>query len=450
MNKKIFIAIALIAGIATSAYAQSFQEGFMLKNYRLVYRYNPALAGENDFLSLLQASTSMRSNVGASAFIYPYDGQVVTFLHSSVPSETVRANIREDNYLAKNFDFNMFSYGMFRNGAMHTFEFNIRGMYALSVPGELCMLAKNGTTAGTFDFSRLRAQCDVYAELAYGYSRKLSDVFSIGARVKLLGGFYALDYNVTRLDLSASQSRYQADIEAEMRLTDHTIGFGVGDDGYVNFKDFTYNGIVHLPKSYGAAIDLGIAVNPTENLTLAASVVDLGGIFWYFGNASSSAGSVTFTGLKDLSVEEFNEDGLLDQANALKDEFLDQIRLVSSETKTRFNSIPFSASFGAKYSMPFYSRLSAGITGQYVGYQWMPYWEGRFALACNPVDWLDFTANIGTGAHGLVWGGAASICFHRFRLNAGLANGFGGTIPDKSTPLQPTYKCATFGLTYDL
>ena len=50
----------------------------------------------------------------------------------------------------------------------------------------------------------------------------------------------------------------------------------------------------------------------------------------------------------------------------------------------------------------------------------------------------------------MVWGAAGSICFHRFRLNVALTNGFGGYIPEKRNPLKPTYKNVTFGLTYDL
>ena len=161
MNKKIALAIALLISVAPSALAQSFQEGFMLKDYRQVYRFNPALAGEQDFLSLFNVSTSQRNNVGAAAFIYPHEGQVVTFLHSSVPAETVRNSIQKDNYLTKDINFNLFSYGMYRNGATHTFEVNIRGNSAVSVPGALCMLAKSGTGSASFDFSSLRVQGEV-------------------------------------------------------------------------------------------------------------------------------------------------------------------------------------------------------------------------------------------------------------------------------------------------
>ena len=436
--------------IASGANGQSFQEGFMLKDYKLVYRYNPALASQSDFLGLFQSSIVRRNDVGASAFIYPYNGQIVTFLNSRISADAFSANVQKDNYLTKSLDFNLFSYGLFRKGATHTFEVNIRGMYAVSAPGSIFMLAKTGTTSDAYDFSRLRAQGDIYAELAYGYSRKVSDVFSFGGRVKLLCGFYGVDYNVTRLDLSVSENIYKADIEAEMDLTDQSLDFGTGSDGLVDFKDFVYKGLFHNPTGGGLAIDLGIAVNPTDNLTLSASVLDLGGILWHFGNASYSTGTVTFAGLKDLAYEDFNKEGLMSQINDIKDDALAQLKLRRAEKKLRFKQLPFSANLGAKYSMPFYESLSLGLTGQYIGYQWMPYLEGRFAVACNPVEWFDCTANIGTGSYGMVWGAATSIHIRRFRLNAGIQNGFEGYMPRWRIPVEANYNTVTMGLTYDL
>ena len=450
MNKRILLSIAMLMGIAFTSGAQAFQEGFMLNNYSQIYRYNPALSGDSDFISLFQASIDGRANVGASAFLYPRDGQVVTFLHSSVPAETFASKIQEDNYKTKSLDFNLFSYGFFRGGAMHTLEVNFRGMYAVSVPGSLFMLAKTGTTSPTYDFSKLQAQGDIYAELAYGYSRKVSDVFSFGGRVKLLGGFYRLDYNVTKLSLSVGETQYKADIEAQMDLTNQAFRFGTGEDGYVNFKDIDYRGLIHLPTGGGLALDLGVALTPVEGLTISASVLDLGGIFWYYGNAAKSSGSVTFTGIKDLSIEEISSGGLTAQLDGLKDEFLQQMRLTPADKKLSFKEIPFSANLGVKYSMPFCKALSAGLTGQYYGSRLMPYWEGRFALACNPVDWFDCTANIGKGTYGMVWGAAGSLRIKQFHINFGLQNGFGGTIPDKITDLEPNHEVVTVGMSYDL
>jgi len=57
-----------------------------------------------------------------------------------------------------------------------------------------------------------------------------------------------------------------------------------------------------------------------------------------------------------------------------------------------------------------------------------------------PLRWIDLTANFGTG----------SVHVYRFRLQAALQNGFGGTIPYRSTPLKANNHTLTFGLTFDL
>lgn len=437
-------------GIVLGANGQSFQEGFMLQDYSLAYRYNPALAPQHDFLSLFQYSSYKRNNVGASAFLYPIDGEVVTFLNSKVPADTFAEKLKDDNYLTKTLDFNLFSCGFYRKGATHTFEANVKAKYSVSAPGELFMFAKTGTDRSPYDFNRLRLQGDVYVEMAYGYSRKVDERFSFGGRIKLLAGFYSLDFNVTQLDLTTNEDHYQADIRTRLDLTNQTLKFGTKDEGLINFKDFAYKGLFNYPTGGGLAVDLGIAFKPVENLTVSASLLDLGTILWYYGNAAVSSGTVDFTGLNNLAYEDFNKDGLMAQLNNLKDDVLGKLTPREEKKKFRFQAIPFSAELGAKYSLPFYESLSLGFTGQYIGYQWMPYWESRFALAINPVDWFDCTANIGAGEYGLVWGAAASIHLAKIRFNAGLGNGFGGTMPHRSMPVTANLKSLTVGLTYDL
>ena len=51
MRTKLTFTILALSAIV-SLNAQSFQEGFLLNNYRLSFRYNPALHVEGDFISV--------------------------------------------------------------------------------------------------------------------------------------------------------------------------------------------------------------------------------------------------------------------------------------------------------------------------------------------------------------------------------------------------------------
>jgi hypothetical protein len=100
--------------------------------------------------------------------------------------------------------------------------------------------------------------------------------------------------------------------------------------------------------------------------------------------------------------------------------------------------------------MPFYQALSLGVTGNYAAYQILPYWEVRSVLALNPLSWLDGCFSFGTSSLGLTWGASLQVSLWSFRLHAGIQNGFGGTVPYRSTPLEANAKTVVIGLTYDL
>ena len=450
MNKKLLLSAAVLLGAAASLDAQVFQEGFLLNDYRLSYRYNPALMTDTDFISTGELTTNRRSNVGASNFLYPYDGGVVTFLHSSVPTKTFQEGLEKNIYFLRTLDYNMISYGTRRGEALHTFEANFRGVIGASAPSDILMMLKAGTTQSSYQLDKLRGEGDLYLELAYGYSRQISDIFSLGARVKLLVGLYSVDYNVTKFDLDISEERYHADINTELHMTDSALQFDNTDDGFVDYSTMLYKGLGNRPSGGGLAVDLGLAFKPTDNLTISASILDLGSILWYYGNGAYSTGAFDFTGFNNLQMENMNVDGIMQQLSDVKDEFISQIRPRSASKKALFKAIPFTANAGVKYAMPFYDKLTVGLIGSYTGYQWMPYWEGRFAMGIQPVDWLDLMADFGTGSYGLVFAAGGSVRVNRFRFNLGIQNGFGGTVPKSNSALKANSKSLTFGITYDL
>lgn len=157
----------------------------------------------------------------------------------------------------------------------------------MELPGEPFKLLRTGVMESN-QMGRLRGQLDLYLELAYGYSRRVGDKLSLGGRLKLLAGLYGVDYNVTRLNLTISDQACQAEIDAELNLTDKMLKFSAGDDGYMDWRTIVWEGIGNTPSGGGAALDMGICYTPVEGLELSASVLDLGGILWHYGSAATS------------------------------------------------------------------------------------------------------------------------------------------------------------------
>ncbi|MBR0500268.1 MAG: hypothetical protein IJJ72_04660 [Bacteroidales bacterium] len=450
MRTKLTFTILALSAIV-SLHAQSFQEGFLLNNYRLSFRYNPALHAEGDFISVGEFTSYSSNNIGAGAFLYPLEGQgkVVTGLNSAVSSEEFLGALKDINAKQTYLEYSLFSYGFARGEAYHTVEAGVRASYGVAVPKDVFRFLKIGGE-DAFSFADTRVQGRLYMQLAYGYSRKIGDRLSVGARAKLLAGLYGGEMRFNRFDLRAGGDSYRLDIQSHLDLTNLTGKMMDTEGGFLNPLDWSSKDKWRMPSGGGAALDLGISWEIADGLTLAASVLDLGGCFWYYGNAAQCDGTATITGLKDFSLDDINLSGALNQARQLGNELLKTVQYVGLDRHFEYDPLPMQANVGLRYKMPFCEALTVGLTGNYAAYRILPYWEGRLALAVNPFDWLDVTANIGTGKYGMVWGAAAQIRVLRFRAHAGIENGFGGTVPYEGTPLKANKKALVVGLTYDL
>ena len=451
MKKYLFSALAALLFAFVPASAQTFQEGFFLDGYTLGFRYNPAISNESGFIGGVQFINQTRNNVGAASFLYPTeDGGLVTGLHKSISADKFLGSLPDISYFNRAIDFSIVSYGWRRGDNYHTVEASVKGLYDASLPKEIFQIAKLGTRQQQYDLSGFQVGAKAYAELAYGYSRKLSDIVSVGARAKLLIGIESLRYDIDRFDMSFSEDGYEASICANLDFTSRMGKFRTDEEGHMKLLSLSAKDKLHWPSGGGLAVDLGVVVTPVEGLTISVSALNLGAMVWYYGNAGRSAGIVQFNGFDNLTLDQIKEKKILDQFNLLKDEFLSSMQLMSVKKRVCVETVPFTINAAVKYAMPFYNALSIGVSGNYVHWIGMSYKEFRGSLAWNLSRKLGITGNIGKGDYGMVWGAALSVGIYKFHLNAGIQNGFGGTIPYSSTPLKANNKCMTVGLTYDL
>lgn len=448
--RKISTIIAAMLLASASVAGQSFQQAFFLDGYRLAYRYNPALQNDGGFLSVGQWENQTRANFGAASFLYPRGDEVVTALHSSVSAQEFLGSLKDDNYTTGNIALNLFSYGVRKGESYFTLESNIRALYSLSIPKEIFEIVKLGTGETTYDLGGMSASGNAIVEVACGYSRKLSDRLSVGARAKLLVGIEALRYNVTRFDMTFTEDAYTADVEANLDLTSRWSKIRTDSEGYLNLMDLSAKDRWKLPSGAGLAVDLGAVYTPVEGLTLSASALDLGGMLWYYGNAGHSKGTTTFTGMQSLSTDDIKDGKAEEELRKVQEEFMTSIKIKAVKSRTALEAVPFNLNLSARYELPFYRPLAVGVSGNYFGVAAMPYSEVRGVLAWNHFPRLGVTANAGVGSYGAVWGAALNASVQNFSLTVAYSDGFGGKVPYTNWQLQAANKVVTVGLTYDL
>ena len=433
--KKMVILFALAIG--TGAWAQN--------------KANPAenASLESGFVRVGEIQSITRNNVGAASFIFPSGDKIVTGLHSSISDEEFLGGLKAVNSMYSQIDYNLVSYGWKSGSGFHTLEVGARVNYGLSVPKEIFHIIKTGTAQSPYDLSPLRAFGNVYGEVAYGYSLPLGEKLSVGGRVKLLVGLNSVDVITRRFNLTTTEEQYVLDLDADIDLTNRSKKVGVDDAGYLDYTSFSGKGKLDAPTGGGIALDLGLVWKPFPGFSMSASVLDIGGILWYYGNAGTSSGSYTFEGLKDLTTDEMEQDKLMARISAVGEEILAVVKPKAVDGLFKFKAVPMNANMKASYHLPFWKALSIDASGLYTGYNYCaPYWEARGGMSLDFPGLASFGLSAGGGAHGFVYSANGSLEFQSFRLYAAYENGIGGVIPYEDIPLKANNKSLLIGLIY--
>ncbi len=436
MKKTVLFVLCLLA-LSTLTRAQDFD--------------NPAQTASLDqgFVRIGEINSTSRNNVGASSFLFPSGDKLVTGLHDSVSAEEFLGGLKASNSLYSQIDYNLVSYGWKGSSGFHTVEIGAKVNAGLSIPKEVFQLLKTGSASSPYNLSALRAFGNLCGEIAYAYSLPLSDKLSVGGRAKLLVGMNSVDVLTRKFELSTTEEQYVLDLDADIDITNRNKKINSDEDGYLNYSSFTGKGKLGFPSGAGLALDLGVVWKPFSGFTAEASLLDLGGILWYYGNGGASSGSYTFEGLKDLGMEELEEEKIGEKLREVRDEVLGVIRPKAVDGCFKTKAIPLTAKLGASYSLPFWEPLSVNASGLYTGYRFCaPYWEVRGGVQVSLPGIASFCLNAGGSTYGLVWGARSSVNFLSFQLYASFENGTGGVIPYEGIPLKANNKSLVVGLIY--
>lgn len=443
-------ALLLLCPLAGRAQT-SYSEDFFLTDSPEVYRFNPAQVAWRDFIGTGRLIMNSRGNVGATTFLYDVNGKTVTALNKSVPANLFLSKLHKDNYALADYRIHLFSYGFVKDRNYHTAEINLRSTAGMTLPKDIFEILKSGINKDHSDLSNTRFSFDLYAELAYGWSRRLTDIVSVGARAKLLVGLSSLDADIKDFKVGMFEdNQLRASFEANLNIAGRPNLKGYDGGTLLNPGPKARRKPFSFPKGIGMAVDLGIAITPGDYLTLSASASDLGFLCWFYNKGGGITANFSPSSMEDFSADDIDPEQIIGIATAVADEINETAVIQQKKPHAGIRAIPFSFNLGLKYKMPFYDRLAVGLTGHLTTYRTAPYWETRLGATVRPLDWLDLSANFGYGTYGPAFGAMASFRIHRFHLYYALQNTLGGTIPRTRIPMKPFNRTLSVGLTYDL
>lgn len=209
--------------------------------------------------------------------------------------------LEPQNYIRDRIDLGTLGIGFHVGDWYLSLSHQIRQNAYAKYPRELAQLAWEGNAQFIGQEIQIapRLGIQAYQEFALGLGYKLSENFTLGARIKLLNGVGNISSLHHDLRLLTSDDVYQLNINADYAL--NTAGTQLSYNGFrdidVDLDIATFNWSNNWTNNTGFALDLGASLR-LGKLELAASVLDLGQINWkQDATQLEIKGNYTFEGL---------------------------------------------------------------------------------------------------------------------------------------------------------
>lgn len=442
MKKEIKIAALLITLLtpAIPTIAQyHLRSAYFTEGYTYRHHMNPAFANERNYISmpiLGNFNVNMQSTVGVSNFIYKKEnGDLTTFLNESVSSSEFLDDLKKRNRINLDLELNIMSAGFFAWGGFNTIDLSVKSGIRMNIPKEFFEFAKVGMTGAHTEYNMkdLGLYTNNYAEIALGHSRRITDQWTVGAKVKFLIGLYNADFHVNNMKMVMSEDKWLVEGDGELSSagfvdipTKRKVHEGEepSETEELDFENIEFDS-GNITSGGGFAVDLGATYKVREDLELSASLLDLG--FIRYKNVTTGSMLMKpweFDGFKDIpydsdKAEETGKVSIEDQIENLGDDLEDCFRFNAGKTDKKAKALGATLNIGALYTLPYYDKLKFGflsstrIQGQY---SWS---EGRFSANIAPVKCFDAAISYAISSFGSSFGWVINVHPKGFNLFIG-------------------------------
>lgn len=311
MGKLGYKGLLLLGGmmmLGGAAQAQYLRSSYFMEGTSARLQLNPGLQPTRGYFNVPiigSFNMSASSNVlGTSDIIDLMDSG--SDLYSN---DKLFDRLKADNRLNVNLNTDILSFGWYRGKGFWSVNVGLRADFGAALAKDMfsIMRTMNGfaleDVAGTnqsYSLSNQTLNMKAYAEVGLGYSRRITEKLTVGGRVKVLLGLARAEMNINQFDLNLdvpNLRNYQDDASrGELSPSDwYGKGYSYAADGNVittlkgGGMTFDNNGMIDNfdldagdlgIAGSGFGIDLGASYKVWDNLTVSASILDLGFLKW--------------------------------------------------------------------------------------------------------------------------------------------------------------------------
>lgn len=397
----------LIGSVLTNVFTTSAQESstlyFLDKNPTL-HQLNPAYRPEGRFYIGMPGLSSMYFNVGNNCLTFEdvFQGKTIDGKKQTVSFLSRYADNGIDNFLdAMNnnlrvyTDYNMtlLSFGLrFKEKHYVTFGLSNRAEVQLSIPKAIPQVLLKGNSdvdaKQSFDIEDFTAIASLYSEIALGYSQQYNEKLSLGAKYKLLLGHANVHTDFKDMSLTIDKDEWKLTGDGSVDMAVPCLSLKRTADGTLDDAEFDEDASASdfvSPSGIGAAFDLGATYKLLPELTLSASVLDLGFIRWNKNlHSLQKKRDFVFNGV----VYEISDRDTVDYGKEYE-EIIDHMYTVDDKTSAYNSWLTAKVLLGAEYGV-WNNKMTFGLLSKTAILQRKMYEE--LMLSANFKPWRIFSA----------------------------------------------------------
>lgn len=399
------------------AQAQYLRTSYFMEGVSGRMKLNPALVPTRGYVDIpaigsLNASVSSNS-LGTNDIMDVFDNS-----DNFYSDPDFMGRLKGENRLNLSLNTDVISFGFHRGKGFWSFNAGIRADVNASIQKSMfeylnAMDAVDDWTGLDYNIGRQELRINSYIELGVGYAREITDRLTVGGKVKFLLGAANLDLRINQIQLETNLPKdfsstdvndypnwenykallnVDAQLESSMKGLELTESTNAQGEPYIDDLDFGNWGIA----GYGAAVDFGVTYRLLDNLTVSASVLDLGFISWSEGSSEAAVAE----GNIDMNAQDyatrpdgwdaFRQDaqGFIDRVNGGDVLDFDLMNLRKKDGKSRTTGLATTIALGAEYGF-FHNTLSVGalFTDRFTPIKSMA--ELTLAGTYRPKSWMN-------------------------------------------------------------
>lgn len=318
MNKKYISIAVLLLLLPLVAGAQALKGSYFMDNSVNRHRMNPAFTPRSNYIQLpVIGNTSMTfgTNLGLESFLYPKDGQLLTFLHQDVSVDEFQKTFPKYPNFDTEFSTNVLSFGFYnKKKAFWTFDVDMRANCDVDLPGDLFLFMKKGTgTSGeTFNIGNINMYSSAAVQASLGYSRDIFKGLRVGVKARAIAPLAYTAINLEKVQLTTGSDKWNITTEGHAYTAMRGLQLTMEDVNSTPALSFDTQEMLNNKAlaGFGYSFDLGFEYKLElkglfNGIRVSAAVTDLGQIHYSKDAVSAfkSGGSVDWPGFQNLSLE---------------------------------------------------------------------------------------------------------------------------------------------------